>query len=333
VTTTTEPSSAQDPTGALSPATRAEIASQPALWRRAIELAQGGVPGLPAAGERVLVLGCGTSYYVGLAYGAVREGAGLGTTDALIASEIPPVLREYDRVIAISRSGTSSELLDAVRTLREQQPGVPVTALLGEQRTPLADLASDVVDLSFADEQSVVQTRFPTVQLVLLRSALAAQAPGPDPATYDLGPLEALDSLPGRAQAALEGALPATGIRQLVILGRGWGQFVAEEAALKVRESAGAWTESYAVGEYRHGPVATSGPGTLVWGLGQLPDDIVATVEASGGTVEHGCGEPLVELVRLHRYAVELAAEAGRDADRPHLLSRSVVLDANGEPG
>ena len=333
MTTTTEPTSAQDPTGALSPATRAEIASQPALWRRAIEMADDVIAGLPSAGERVLVLGCGTSYYVGLAYGSVREAAGLGPTDALIASEIPPVLRAYDRVIAISRSGTSSELLDAVRTLREQQPDVPVTALLGEQGTPLADLADDVVDLSFADEQSVVQTRFPTVQLVLLRAALAAQARSVAAATYDREPLTGLDALPERAQAALESALPPTGIRQLVILGRAWGQFIAEEAALKVRESAGAWTESYAVGEYRHGPVATSGAGTLVWGLDRLPDDIVATVEASGGTVEHGCGEPLVELVRLHRYAVELAAEAGRDADRPHLLSRSVVLDENGEPG
>jgi glutamine---fructose-6-phosphate transaminase (isomerizing) len=43
--------------------------------------------------------------------------------------------------------------------------------------------------------------------------------------------------------------------------------------------------------------------------------------------VEHGSGEPLVELVRLHRYAVELAAERGRDADAPWFLSRSVILE------
>jgi fructoselysine-6-P-deglycase FrlB-like protein len=102
---------------------------------------------------------------------------------------------------------------------------------------------------------------------------------------------------------------------------------IAQEAALKVRESAGAWAESYAVGEYRHGPIATSGPGTLVWGLDRLPADIVGAVGGTGGTVEHGCGEPLVELVRLHRYAVELAAEHGRDADAPWFLSRSVVLE------
>lgn len=295
--------------------TRAEIASQPECWSRALELARAGVPGLPTAGERVLVLGCGTSYYVGLAYSWLREAAGQGTTDALIASELPPILRAYDRVVAISRSGTSSELLDAVRRVHAEQPGAAVTALLGEQATPLAGLATSVVDLSFADENSVVQTRFPTTQLVMLRAALAG---GSDPE---------LDLLPQAARAALSAPLPSTGIRQLVVLGHGWGTAIGQEAALKVRESAGAWAESYAVGEYRHGPIATCGPGTLVWGLDRLPADLTEAVYDTGGTVEHGSGEPLVELVRLHRYAVELATENGRDADAPWFLSRSVVLE------
>jgi glutamine---fructose-6-phosphate transaminase (isomerizing) len=295
--------------------TRAEIASQPECWEQALELAEAGVPGLPAPGEQVLILGCGTSYYVGLAYAWLREAAGHGATDALVASELPPRLRPYDRVVAISRSGTSSELLEAVRRLRAEQPAVPVTALLGEQGTPLAQLATTVVDLSFADETGVVQTRFPTTQLVLLRAALTGAR---DPA---------LAALPQAARDALRAPLPPTGIRQLVVLGHGWGTAIAQEAALKVRESAGAWAESYAVGEYRHGPIATSGPGTLVWGLDRLPEDIVEAVWDTGGTVEQGCGEPLVELVRLHRYAVELAAENGRDADAPWFLSRSVILE------
>lgn len=300
---------------APSDTTRAEIASQPDCWERALELGEAGVPGLPTAGERVLVLGCGTSYYVGVAYAWLREAAGHGVTDALVASELPPNLRTYDRVVAISRSGTSSELLDAVRRLRTEQPDVPVTALLGEQATPLAGLATAVVDLSFADETSVVQTRFPTTQLVMLRAALAG---GHDPE---------LARLPQAARSALSDPLPPTGIRQLVVLGHGWGTAIGQEAALKVRESAGAWAESYAVGEYRHGPIATCGPGTLVWGLDPVPGDVTEAVHGTGGTVEHGCGEPLVELVRLHRYAVELATENGRDADAPWLLSRSVMLE------
>lgn len=313
-------------TGGASSQTLAEITSQPQMWQQAIDLGRAAPPGLPAAGERVLVLGCGTSYYVGLAYAEIRESAGLGVTDVLIASEVPPVFRPYDRVVAISRSGTSSELLDAVAKIAEQQPRIRVTALLGEQDTPLADLATDVVDLSFADEQSVVQTRFPTTQLALLRAAMAEQEP--TDAAYDRGPLEGLEALVDLGRSALANPLPDSDIRQLVVLATGWARHVGEEAALKVRESSGAWVESYAVGEYRHGPVATCGPGTLVWGLDRIPDDIVDVVESAGGRVEHGCGEPLAELARIHRYAVALATAAGRDADHPYLLSRSVILPA-----
>ncbi|MBK6885026.1 MAG: SIS domain-containing protein [Tetrasphaera sp.] len=313
---------------ATSVKTLAEIHSQPRLWERAIALGAAGVVGIPSAGERVLVLGCGTSYYVGLAYAEIRESAGLGITDVLIASEVPRVFRPYDRVVAISRSGTSSELLDAVRAIRTQQPDVPITALLGEQGTPLADLVTDVVDLSFADEESVVQTRFPTTQLALLRTAMAEQTRGGEASAYDWSPLADLAALPALGDHALATALPDTGIRQLVVLATGWARHIAEEGALKVRESSGMWVESYAVGEYRHGPVATCAPGTLVWGLDVVPADIVEVVESAGGRVEHGGGEPLAELVRLHRYAVALATAAGRDADTPNLLSRSVVLDA-----
>lgn len=301
-------------TDTLGQHTRSEIDSQPVLWRRALRLAADGVAGLPRSGERVLLLGCGTSHYAGSAYALRREPAGHGISDALVASELPTRLRPYDRVVAISRSGTSSELLDAVRQARAQLPGTTVTALLGEQDTPLAALADTVVDLSFADERSLVQTRFPTTLLVMLIASL-------DPAH-----LRAAAALPDAAAAAATAALPATGIRQLVVLGHGWGTALAQEAALKVREASGTWAEAYPVGEYRHGPLATSAAGTLVWGLGRLPDDLVAAVAATGGSVEHGGGDPLVELVRLQRYAVALASANQRDADTPWFLSRSVVL-------
>lgn len=57
-----------------------ELASQPASWSRAAELAEGlrGSGQLPEAGERTAVVGCGTSYYMAQAYAALREGAGQG---------------------------------------------------------------------------------------------------------------------------------------------------------------------------------------------------------------------------------------------------------------
>src|SRR5262245_63897246 len=67
--------------------TEAEIATQPDCWRRAAALLPEVVGLLPAAGERVAVAGCGTSWFMAQAYAAAREAAGQGETDAFTASE------------------------------------------------------------------------------------------------------------------------------------------------------------------------------------------------------------------------------------------------------
>jgi glucosamine--fructose-6-phosphate aminotransferase (isomerizing) len=289
--------------------TTQEIASQPGCWKRAAEQGASRPAGLPAAGERVLVLGCGTSYYVAEAYAWLREQAGQGVTDALIASEVPPVVRDYDRVVAISRSGTTTEVVHALRAL---PGGIPVTAVLGELGTPVGTHATDIIDLSYADERSVVQTRFPTTLLTLLRAHLGASE-------------QDLTELIEQARAEFDQPAATPAPHQLVVLGTGWAAALAQEAALKCRESAGMWAEAYASGEYRHGPISVAGPGTLVWGLTALTPVQVQAVEATGATVRQGSRDPQVELVALQRHAVAWAEASGRDADVPVHLSRSVV--------
>jgi glucosamine--fructose-6-phosphate aminotransferase (isomerizing) len=287
----------------LGQTTAREIASQPECWERASSQP---VTGLPAAGERVLVLGCGTSYYVAAAYAWLREQAGHGVTDALIASELPPIVRDYDRVVAISRSGTTTEVVQALQAL---PAGTPVTAVLGELGTPVGDLATDIVDLSYADEKSVVQTRFPTTLLTLLRTHLGLETA----------------ELAGQARSALAEPTTTPAPRQLVVLGTGWAAALAQEAALKCRESVGMWAEAYASGEYRHGPISVAGPGTLVWALTPLTPVQVEAIEATGATVRQSTRDPQAELVAIQRHAVAWAAAAGRDADVPTHLTRSVV--------
>jgi glucosamine--fructose-6-phosphate aminotransferase (isomerizing) len=286
--------------------TAQEIASQPDCWAQAHRQSTAGLPG---PGERVLVLGCGTSYYVAAAYAWFREQAGQGVTDALIASELPPVVRDYDRVVAISRSGTTTEVVQALRALPD---GVPITAVLGELGTPVGAHATDIIDLSYADERSVVQTRFPTTLLTLLRTHLGATGP-------------VVDELIEQARAALAEPADTPVPRQLVVLGTGWAAALAQEAALKCRESAGMWAEAYASGEYRHGPISVAGPGTLVWALTPLTPVQVAAIEATGAKVRQGTRDPQAELVAIQQHAVAWAAAGGRDADVPVHLSRSVV--------
>ena len=79
-----------------------EIASQPACWRRAAELAPMVAHQLPSSGERVAFVGCGTSWFVAQVIAHWRESHGLGESDAFTASELPA--RDYQRVVAFTRS-------------------------------------------------------------------------------------------------------------------------------------------------------------------------------------------------------------------------------------
>jgi fructoselysine-6-P-deglycase FrlB-like protein len=291
--------------------TEHEIASQPATWRQALTstgLIEGAAGALGAAGDRVLAIGCGTSWFVAQCYATLRERAGFGETDAACASEAVAI-RRYDRIVAFSRSGTTTEILDALAAAPAGARRVAVTATTG---TPVAALCDDSVVLGFADEQSVVQTRFPTTVLALLRRALG----------------EDLDGLATAAEQALVAPLPAdpAGIDHVVFLGTGWTTGLAHEAALKVREAARAHAESYPALEFRHGPMAVPGPRSLVWMLGDLPAGMAATVAATGARLHHNTLDPLAGLVLAQRFAIALAAHRGLDPDRPRLLTRSVIL-------
>ena len=90
-----------------------EIADQPRCWELAAEAAARNSAALPPSGRRVCAVGCGTSYYVAQAYAALREQAGHGETDAYPASELP-LDRRYDHLVAITRSGTTSEVLNLI---------------------------------------------------------------------------------------------------------------------------------------------------------------------------------------------------------------------------
>lgn len=286
-----------------------EIASQPACWRRAVERAALAEMALPHRGHRVAAVGCGTSWFMAQAYAALRERARHGETDAHAAS-LFPTSRRYDRVVAITRSGTTTEVVDLIRGL---PAGTPVTVLTADPRSPAAQLASDPVTLPFADEKSVVQTRFATTALALLRAHLGE----------DLG--KAITD----GQAAVEADLPLdpTGVEQITFLGDGWTVGLAAEAALKCREAARFWAESYPAMEYRHGPMAIAAPRRAVWALGDLPSGLAEEVGRTGADlVKNGQRDPLAELVLAQRFAVALAAHRGLDPDSPVHLTRSVVL-------
>lgn len=283
-----------------------EIDSQPECWRRALELNS---TDLPEPGERVAVIGCGSSLYIARAYAALRESAGLGETDAFAASEFP-ASRAYDLVIAITRSGTTTEAFEALDQARQRRTHTLV--ITADPSTPVCAAADGVISLAFADERSAVQTRFATTGLALLRGHLG------------LAPQD----LPEQAALALAADLPqgVTGASQFTFLGAGWTNGIAGEAALKVLEVSGCWAESYPAREYRRGPITGVGRDSLVWFFGEPPAGLPQEIARIGALTSVSELDPLADLVRVQRLALHLAAVNNHDPNLHHNLSRSIPV-------
>jgi fructoselysine-6-P-deglycase FrlB-like protein len=288
----------------------AEIAAQPQTWARAVELAEQVRGLLPREGERVAFVGCGTSWFVSQVIASWREGSGIGESDAFTATETP-TKRAYDRIVTITRSGTTTEIVGLLDSVRGRIPTVTLTADLN---TPVVDVADQVVDLSFADEKSVVQTRFATTAMMLFRQA------------FGLVP----DGILQDCEQACAAELPQSHVaaEQISFLGTGWSIGIANEAALKFRETSSSWAEAYSAMEYRHGPISIAEPGRLAWMFGEAPAGLADQVAATGAEfVDHDL-DPLVDLVLAQRVAVARALSLGAEPDQPRNLTRSVVLSA-----
>jgi fructoselysine-6-P-deglycase FrlB-like protein len=291
------------------PVLESEIGSQPDCWAAAAALADRYRDVLPAPGERVAVIGCGTSRYIAGGYAWLRESGGQGVTDAWPASQAPLTAgRGYDRVLAITRSGTTTEVLDALKTSQ-----FPATIITSTQGSPTEALGAAIVLPQF-DELSVVQTRFATATLAMLRASLGE----------DLGPVIA------QARAVLDAPErdldPVRSADQITFTGMGLGAALAEEAALKLREATRSWTEAYPATEYRHGPISISQPGRAVWSLGPLVPGFAADIARTGAHLERTGNDPMAELVRVQLLCLLRAADLGLDPGQPRNLERSVIL-------
>jgi fructoselysine-6-P-deglycase FrlB-like protein len=286
-----------------------ELASQPDVWERAATLADE-CDALPASGTRVAVVGCGTSWFMAQSYAALRETRGHGITDAFAASEAF-VNRGYDAIVAITRSGTTTEVLELLDDVRGRTRTI---GIVGDPNTPLAGIVDDVVKLPFADECSVVQTRFATSALAFLRASLGE----------DMS--KVIEDGRWAVAAELEEILVSA--EQYSFLGSGWSVGIAHEAALKMREASQSWTESYPAKEYRHGPISIAAPGRVTWMFGEPPESLAGEISSTGAHYENRPIDPMADLIRAQRVALTRALRAGLNPDEPRNLTRSVILSA-----
>jgi glucosamine--fructose-6-phosphate aminotransferase (isomerizing) len=298
-----------------------------------------------AGGRRIVVTGAGSSFHVAqVAASMMRQ---VGNLPAVAVPLSESLLRPGDvfapdpaadqLVIVVSRSGSTTEAVDAVRVARERhgyvlavtcRPGSPVTAF-----------ASDALSIPEADEQAIVMTRsFAAMVTLLMR--LGARIG--DPA---LG--NALDRLPARwSETAphVEHAFELATARpsRVVILGGGAAYGLANEAALKLTETSHIPASAFHPLEFRHGPISVCEPGVLVIGLlGGSTEEVERRVledcAALGATTwslgPEGPAADLGEMAQLplvlhplQALALGIAVERGLDPDHPRHLGQVVVL-------
>lgn len=255
--------------------THREIFSQPESWQGAVNAVMASRAVLREGYSRnaarpVLFVACGSPYYLGLSAASMYRALTGKVASAAPASE---VLFNYESVvargaaplvIAVSRSGETSELLAACRRLRAA--GSPVLAVTVASQSSLHRLADLTVSIPNADEKSVAQTRSFSAMLIATLGSIAVTADD-----------EA--GLAGLQQAAQQAGdylrridqpmrdVIARGIRQVYFLGSGARYGLASEGALKMKEMSLTNAEPFHFLEFRHGPQSMVDEQTLVVGL------------------------------------------------------------------
>lgn len=301
--------------------TEQDIHSTPAILRRVLSrVAEYEAALAPLLQGPAAFLGCGSSYCIGVAAAALYEQTRGLPAQGIMASEYGP--RAGWTHIAISRTGQTTELVEAMQRAREA--GAPIILLRGEPASPAEPLADAVLPLEFAPEQGVVQTRFISAAILALRLLIGGDAAR-----------RALADLPQRVERGLSAVEPdlLTRFERIVFLGRGWRYGLALVAALNLQETTLTVPAGHQTLDFRHGPIAAVDAGTLVWCF-DAPDDaasmaVLDDARQAGATVRCTGDDPLVSVVQAQLLAVRLAEARGLDADAPRHLSRAIVLPAS----
>ncbi len=267
----------------------------------------------------------------------------------ITCSAAPSVSSVYQRpqqldgvlYIAISQSGKSPDLLANVE--RAKASGALTLALVNVADSPLAQMADLVVPLQAGAERSVAATKSYIASLSALLHLVAEWTDSP-PLRAELNRLpEALaEAWSCDWSTAVEALTP---VHNLFVIGRGLGFGIAQEAALKLKETCGLHAEAFSAAEVKHGPMAIVGQGFPVLVFAQrdetrestetlarefrergarvlvageaLADDTLPVVEGA-----HSVLGPILAIQSFYRMANALAIARGYHPDEPPHLNK-----------
>lgn len=342
-----------------------EILSQPTVWQEtlsAFQVRASDLDGFVRSNQfkRALFTGCGSTYYLSLTAAALFQGLSGLPCQVRPASELALFPRiailgdDKTLLVAISRSGETSETLAALPVFREQTGG-QVLVITCDGQSSLAKHADFVLAAETAQEQSVAQTRSFS-SMALLTQALAAQVAG-YPAIQALTPLAGIvERVIHKYQESIRHLAETTSIENFFFLGAGTLYGIACEAMLKMKEMSLSQSEAFHPLEFRHGPMSMVTERSLVVGLlsegalrqelfvlrdmhalggrilvigeriEDLPEALAMTIELASGLPEWT--RPVLYLPPLQLLAYHRAMARGQNPDRPHNLEAVVHLES-----
>ena len=341
-----------------------EITSQPEVWESTLAGFSEGREALSsfldqATFEQVLAIGCGSTHYLSMvAASLVTHHTGLPAY-AMPSSQVwlfpDSVPAKRTLLLPISRSGTTTETLLALKRFREVMEGTALTVTCYPEEL-LAVRSDYVLAAPDAQERSVAQTRS-FASMLLLAEALAVHMGQDEDALRQMGSLpDTLDRLMRAYGDLVTRVGEDLSISRIFFLGNAPLYGIACEAMLKMKEMSITYVEPYHFLEFRHGPMSMVSSETLVVGfvsdsageqevrvlrdMEQLGARTLAIVE-SRDTLEgwqpdylvelgSGLGEwvrvplylPLMQLMAFHRSMAK-----GLDPDNPQNLSAVIELD------
>lgn len=221
-----------------------------------------------AAPSSLTLLGCGSSYCLcESAAFSVRLRAGMAAQafaggDMLLNGEQYRSSLSGTLLVAPSRSGSTTEVVEAVRLLRGAER-VPLLAVSCVEGSPLSGEADLALELPWAFDDSVCQTRT-VINLYAANLLIAAFLGGDEDliASIDAAILDG-EAFMERVEAGIRKAAGSEWT-QAIVLADGEIKGLAAEGAIAFTEIAGVQAQSYHLLDVRHGPMVVVGPGTLV---------------------------------------------------------------------
>jgi glutamine---fructose-6-phosphate transaminase (isomerizing) len=327
-----------------------EMAEQPAVVRRLLgrrrEIVADLRSRLPTVTGGVALVARGSSDNAAL-FGRYTLEFAIRRPVAMVAPSLVTLYRvptDYSGwvAVAISQSGETPEIVDALERLQER--GAIGAAITNDPSSPLGRAARMVIPLGAGEERAVPATKTFMAQLVAFAFLTEAMGRAPwDEHDWERIPeviQQVLDDR-GPAQRAAEAIGYAAGI---IAVGRGYLFGVALEAALKLKETCTILAHGYSAADLRHGPIAVvehDFPVLVFTAPGPVEDDLSGLVEVLGGRgarmlrvgssarcelpVPGDLPEALTALpatVRAQQVALALARLRGLDPDRPGGLSK-----------